>query len=316
MNKFYEIKPLDTLFFRGSTPMEAGIMTAISIFPPPVSVIKGALWTAYCRKNNKAFSEGLNEDCEIPIEITGFYIKKSFSNGKSKYYVPAPSIWFYDSDEKVETSEKFDGKTLCIAKSNFELFAELGMQMSAGEVVFVSPKEDAKSLANAWISVDFIRNPKSVFSKDDVILDKDILSRENRTGVALDSNKHTIEGKLYSSTHIRLQNNISIVISVKSEIDFESGKMILGGEQRLVAYKKLEEDINIDLKNVDQYLSLVPIEATEENLSNLVASSKLMISAGWDLAKGFHKSTTSWIPAGAVFNKKIKGCVPLAQKGE
>ena len=50
MSKIYEMTPLDTLFFRGSTPMEAGMMTTVSLFPPPISVIKGALWTAYCRE--------------------------------------------------------------------------------------------------------------------------------------------------------------------------------------------------------------------------------------------------------------------------
>ena len=44
MSKTYEIIPLDTLFFRGSTPMEAGQYNTVSVFPPPVSVIKGAFW--------------------------------------------------------------------------------------------------------------------------------------------------------------------------------------------------------------------------------------------------------------------------------
>lgn len=47
MSVFYEIIPLDTLFFRGSTPMEAGQNVAVSMFPPPVSVIEGSFRTAF-----------------------------------------------------------------------------------------------------------------------------------------------------------------------------------------------------------------------------------------------------------------------------
>ena len=67
--------------------------------------------------------------------------------------------------------------------------------------------------------------------------------------------------------------------------------------------------------NSKQYLSLMPIEATEENLSVLVASSKLFVTSGWDMAKGFHKPSVSWIPAGAVFSKKINNsCISLKDK--
>ena len=47
MSVFYEIISLDTLFFRGSTPMEAGQNVAVSMFPPPVSVIEGSFRTAF-----------------------------------------------------------------------------------------------------------------------------------------------------------------------------------------------------------------------------------------------------------------------------
>jgi CRISPR-associated protein Cmr3 len=58
----------------------------------------------------------------------------------------------------------------------------------------------------------------------------------------------------------------------------------------------------------------MPIEATKENLDMLVSSNKLNVTAGWDLANGFHKPTTNWIPAGAVFTKKINNsCVVLTQ---
>ncbi|MDR3347448.1 MAG: hypothetical protein LBN32_02415 [Helicobacteraceae bacterium] len=43
---WYELTPFDTLFFRGAIPLEAGLPVSDNLFPPPASVIKGAIWTA------------------------------------------------------------------------------------------------------------------------------------------------------------------------------------------------------------------------------------------------------------------------------
>ena len=315
MTKFYEITPLDTLFFRGSTSMEAGQYNTESLFPPPVSVIKGALWTAFCNKNGKNYEDGL-KDGNIPFEITGFYIKKN-----DMVYVPAPATWYYDSEEKAKNGKECNGKKLCVAEFRKETFKKLGMKSSAKDVVFVVPKEDAKPLSNCWIKVDFIKNPKDQFEKDSVLFASDILSKESRTGVALDSNKMAKNGQLYTSTHIRLHDDVSFVISVEGESDFGKGKMLLGGERRIVSYKQVEPVSFAGPSTSSQNIALVPIEATAENLSKLIASAKLLVTSGWDLRKGFHKTSVSWIPSGAVFNENINNlCVPLASvpsaKGE
>lgn len=313
MTKFYEITPLDTLFFRGSTPMEAGQYNTESLFPPPVSVIKGALWTALCQKNEKNFDYGLING-NIPFEITGFYIKKN-----DKTYAPAPATWYYDSDEKAKNGKECTGKKLCIAETKANVFEKLGMMSSAKNVVFIVPKEDANSLGGCWINVDFLKEPKEHFAENSVLFSSDIFSKESRTGVALASNRTAKDGQLYTSTHIRLHDNVSFVISVEGEIDLGQGKMLLGGEKRIVSYKETDSICFSDSSISSQHLSLVPIEATEDNLSKLVASGKLFVTSGWDMARGFHKKSVSWIPAGAVFNGEIndkikQSCILLENK--
>lgn len=318
MCSFYEITPLDTLFFRGSTPMEAGQYNTISLFPPPASVIKGALWTAHCSKNGKNFSDGLVGG-EIPAEITGFFINKAGDNNKSKLYTPAPATWYYDCDEKKSRGADLKDIPLCIAKGTSKLFAAMNMKSSAGDVVFAVPKYDAKPLGGAWVSVEFLQNPKMQFEADSVLFAGDIYSLESRTGVGLTQDKKAEDGKLYTSTHIRLHDGISFVVSLESDIDFGEEKMNLGGEKRLAKYKAYKEGCSVfNGHDIGQFLSLMPVEATEEHLSALISSAKLTVTAGWDLAKGFHKPSVSWILAGAVFSKKINdSCVPLAHsKGE
>lgn len=307
--RFYEIIPLDTLFFRGSIPMEAGLYGSESLFPPPVSVLKGALWTAYCSNTGADFAAGLDEDGGIPAEITGFFIKQG-----EKLYAPAPATWYYDCNEKRSRGADCAGIPLCVAKDMAFEFSALNMKSSAGNVAFTVPKEDAKPLSGAWIAIDFLRNPKREFDESSVLFASDIYSTEPRTGVGLTEDKKAEEGKLYTSTHIRLRDDIRLVVSVESAIDFGEGKMILGGERRIAAYKKCD-GLAFDTAESALYLSLMPVEATQANLSVLVASAKLAVTSGWDLAKGFHKSSVSWIPAGAVFASKVsKSCVPLGSE--
>lgn len=301
----YEFTPIDTLFFRGSTPMEAGLQNATSMFPPPVSVIKGAFWTSYCNEKGIKFTAELVNG-EIPIEIVSFFIKRG-----DKFYTKAPATWYYDSDDKVKHGEQLVGKNLCIAADHKTDFEKLGMVSSASDVVFVVPTKDAKPLTEAWIDLNFLQNPKTTFESDTVLFNGEIFSSETRTGVGLDSNKHAEQGKLYTATHIRLKDDVSIVVSLQTEKTLaESGKMLLGGEKRLVRFEKTDNQILPNEKS-EQYVSLIPIQASEETLSKIIASGKLFTVAGWDLQKGFHKPTVSWIPQGAIFNERLSGCIPL-----
>ena len=316
MTSFYEITPLDTLFFRGSTPMEAGQYNTLSLFPPPASVLQGALWTAWCRNKGKSFSEGLTEG-RIPIELKAFLIKK-VSGNKSACYAPAPATWYYDADDKASKGTDCDGRSLCIAQDKEEVFAALNMQSSAGNVVFAVPEIDAKPLGGAWINVDFLKKPREKFANDSVLLAADIYGSEPRTGIGLTADKKAENGKLYTSTHIRMKEAISFVVGCECNFEMPEGKILIGGEQRIAELKKCS-DIPQGLLQKDdwshQYLSLVPIKATKENLDALVASAKLMVTSGWDMAKGFHKPSVSWIPAGAVFSQNINdSCIPLGTK--
>ncbi|MBR4490944.1 hypothetical protein IKP13_09955, partial [bacterium] len=288
MSSFYEIIPLDTLFFRGSTPMEAGQYNAVSIFPPPVSVIKGAFWSAHCLHEKRPFTEGLING-QIPFEVSGIFIKKVFGENDCKVYVPAPATWYCDSKDKAEKSADFEGKKLCIAKEEPLLKECFAAASSAEEFVFAEPKEDAKPLAGTWISLDFIRNPKVQFGKNDVLPQREIYSLENRTGVGLTPDKRAVDGQLYTSSHLRFHDGVSIVVTFENEPEFNFTKLFLGGEKRVAQCRKCK-DLELPPENGSgRWFSLVPVEATAENLASLVASSKIVTTAGWDMAKGFHK---------------------------
>lgn len=309
MNRCFEIIPLDTWFFRGSTPMESGMMNIVSIFPPPVSVIKGTFWTELCNSKNKDYSYGMI-DGNIPFEVTGIFIKKDDS-----IYVAAPATWYYDCEKKITNGSNLKGIPLKIAKKNNTMTA-LGMTSSAGDVYFVKAEQDSKSLSGAWIKLEFLKKPKDTFESDSVLFPGDIYSLENRTNVALDENRRAKDGQLFSSTHIRINDGFSLVTAFDKELDLMRGKFFFGGEKRISEYKGINE-LNIDFTNTNgegEYMSLVPVEATEETVSAIITSGKLYLTAGWDMKKRYHKPSSNWIPAGAVFNRNINGyCIKLAE---
>lgn len=313
MSEYLEIIPLDTLFFRGSTPMEAGQAKSESFFPPPVSVLQGAIWTASCIEQNKPF---LVES--FPFSVTGLFIKKTMHNTQN-FYMAASATWFYDSSKKCSSGKEFAGLSLVLASDHTADFEKLGVKSSAKKVTFAVPKEDAKSLNGCWISTNFMSNKETVFSENDVLMPSDIFSVETRTGNAIDENRSVQKGQLYTASHIRLNAEISLIVQLDTNpLKNDCGKMTLGGEMRIAEYKKLK---NLALPSfgaesgAKQFVSLLPIDATDNILSELIASQKIQILAGWDLQKQFHKPTKSYIPSGAVFAKKInESCVPLVQK--
>ncbi len=322
MSEFFEIIPLDTLFFRGSTPMESGMMNVVSVFPPPVSVIKGAFWTAQALYSKRKFEDGLSNG-EIPFDVKGIFIKKTITDGTCcKYYAPVPATWYYDSAKNILTGKNLNG----VERIESKILPDnsLGLMCSSGDVFFVKAEKDAKSLLNAWVSADFLKSPKAKFSDNDVLFNSDILSYENRTNVALDNNRKAKEGQLFSSTHIRLNEGYSIVVCFSDSTYFsdlpDDGKLFFGGEKRLSEFKRIKSNLPaLDFRGADdtasgKYYSLVPQEATDEAIKAIVSSGKIFATAGWDFAKGFHKPTTNWIPAGAVFNKNINNlCVALPE---
>lgn len=326
MSIFYELIPLDTLFFRGSTPMEAGQNVAMSLFPPPVSVFEGAVRTAVLLQKEidpKQYVQGKdtsvssligNPNKKPPFEISSIIIKKS-----NRCYVQVPATWYLDSEKKPKSKLDYVGKKIISAKSFQNDFESLSVLSSEENIPFIKAQKGAQPLGNIWVSLDFLASKKNMFEENDFLLQSEIFSLEQQTGIALDDKKHTIKGQLYSSIHIRLHDGVFLVFSISKDAGLaDCGKLFLGGERRICSYKKIDANpLEKFTFSSTQFVSLVPIEATEEILSSLVASSKIVITAGWDLAKGFHKPTTSWIPAGAVFNKNSKTiCIPLMEKGE
>lgn len=321
---WYELTPLDTLFFRGSEPMEAGQPTSAPIFPPPVSVVQGALRTALLRAKGVSFSDyrqGKVSD-EILSHIGKCGEKAPFSvvailiKFKGTVYAPAPANWFIDAPQKPVSGKGYVGKKVIVASSTEAEALKMGIISSSGPVRLVVAKHDAVSLSGCWVKIGLFAQSTVTFAESDVVTDAEVYAVENRVGIELDGRRTVVEGKLYSANHIRLSDGITIVIAVDKNPGLTGyGMLQLGGEQRKCHYEQLNDTPSFSsITEPKGFIALAPVAAEEAYLPMIVSAYKPVMTSGWDLSRGFHKPTTTWFPAGSVFSEQINSsCIPLAQ---
>ncbi len=320
MSEWYVIEPLDTLFFRGAEPMEAGQLTAAALFPPPVSVILGALRTTVLYQKGisvQDYIQGQAPDIvlerigrsehEAPFQVMGIL----FSRGK-QVFAPAPAAWFVDMTTKPRCGEELIGKEVIMPEKSASL-ADLDALVSGGQPPVVLTRDNALSLSGYWVDMELLAQPAPVIGPGQVLLSGELYSLEPRIGIAMDANRKVVEGKLYSAGHIRLRENVRLIIGIDRDIGLRTqGHLTLGGELKVCHYTRCAAP-KLPQNPETFYTSLAPTHLTQDILDKIICSSKPVTLAGWDMAKGFHKPSRTWLPSGAVFTNKINAsCVPLA----
>ncbi len=335
MNIWYELTPADTLFLRGAEPLEAGQPSREPLFPPPVSVLQGALRTAVLRQKGISFAEYKAGQC--PQEILGcigrcgqpapFQITAILMRRKKAVYAPCPASWFVDKAEKMNGHA--NRNTPCVAKPFSPLghsllratlppeeVSSLLLHSSAGSALPMVRADDAMPLAAYWVQLDCLSQPPVRFAEDDLLAHSELYDTEPRTGIAFDNKRKVQEGKIYTAVHIRLRPEVTLFIGLDREPGLTGkGLLRLGGEQRVCGYATAAAPA-LPQGEAALYLALAPVELTTEILPHVFAASRPVTLAGWDLAKGFHKATTTWLPAGSVFTTKINSCCIPLHEGE
>lgn len=323
MKTWYELTPLDTLFFRGSEPMEAGQSSAVPLFPPPTTVIQGALRTALLRERGVTFADYKQSEVtgdvidligrcgdEAPFSVTALLLKRD-----GILYSPAPASWFIDAGNKPESAGDYVGKQVITALSTADDAAGMGIVSSSGPLSLVVARNEAMPLTGCWVTIALLAQDLVTFGPGDLLTGSELFTTENRIGIGIDSQRKVVEGKLYSANHIRLRDGVTMLVATDKNMGLAGpGLLQLGGEQRTCRYDQVSQ--NPVFKTVAEpkgYVCLAPLAANREKLSATVAAHKLSISAGWDLSKGFHKPSATWFPAGSVFTENLNNaCIPLA----
>ena len=316
--KWYEYLPSDTLFLRGAEPMVSGTsFETTQIFPPPVSVISGAMRTAVLAQQQvsiRQYKQGNSVWEKIgkfgepaPFKVLGPFLKY-----QGAFFVPAPFTWF--------TENKFTDTIISVREAvplDRAVQQRLGLKSSSPSMGWTLHNKEVKSVGGSWIDLgELLKGSQTYGNGKTIFLSRNaqtrLFSMEERTGIAMDSTRNVLESQIYTARHIRLNPGVSLVWGTDRSCGLASeGVLSLGGEQRFGRYREIENEFQFP-EIGKRYLALSPVPVTPETSKVLVGSGKIVYRGGWNLARQFHKDMTGFYPAGAVFTENVDDfCVPF-----
>lgn len=263
MEKYFFIKPEDTLFFRDGRPFERGVESfARSIFPPLPSVFYGALrtacilestsiWEYYKNCSNKIDSS--DEKMSLLMETVGFKDKLGtmemvgpfVRDDYGRILIQMPYDILRDENKVffnlVPTKTDF--------YSNLPVNLDLALSGNRQEGEYDGFFINLEDLINYYlVSFDSEQlNRTHTTSKEDIV------KNEYKVGIKIDKKiRATRQGYLYSAEHVRLMDNYGFLIKVNNYNDIlpDKGYIRLGGDTRVAYFEKIDHTPFERLNNI------------------------------------------------------------------
>jgi CRISPR-associated protein Cmr3 len=271
------LNPFDTLFVRDGKPFSMGDeVWANGLFPPPPSVIYGALRTAFFSQNlNEIEKAGGIEDPTRNIQV-----KQIFLLHKEHLFLPSP----YDIVESKALKNK--------NKENLPFVLSLEIRSFIGSLdtdhVLTAPKDSmpVTSLGgNAFISLedfaDYLNGDEEIgvlkHDKNPLFLGEPKIGIQKSRSTGSSS-----EGRLYRVELFRPMPETSIWVEWETSDATlsipEKGILKVGGEGKAVSY-------TLDAGNVN-----VPLPSLTGNLMKVVFATPAVFEQGW-LPSGINPKT-------------------------
>jgi CRISPR-associated protein Cmr3 len=328
-----EINPLDTLFFRDGKPFNMGEeVWADGIFPPPPSVIYGALRTAYFAEHGGIEKANTEEDPTKDLEIKGIYLKID-----ETLHLPLPLDCVKEKDDE-------DGRAF-----ELEYKKSDGIISSCPVDDLLTPEEKDIKIENidggifSWGQFESYIN-RNCDSEYYFLKLTDYALSEPKTGIGRKNETHSSqESNLYRVGMRRLESKMEFQRQTESLsiiIDFcfgkdknipETGFLKLGGEGKAVEYKCYDDEIKAPELNKNfqsgtifkLYLSTpvvfkkgwIPDFIDEDNLKGNYNNTEVKLLTacvgkpisigGFDMKARKPKTMRKAIPAGSVYYFKI-----------
>lgn len=254
-----KLNALDTLFFRDGKPFSMGADSfAQGIFPPPLSVIYGALRSKYLAEDMQEFQKLKleNIDSSLYIRINGFaYLsEETFWESKtsvSQIYFPVPLDLVQTEDEKLDSE----------AHLSIEIFEkEKGYFSNSSLPQIIKHNEQVEGLENSILNLEQLQgyiNGSTNFSNIENTNSFVFLEKKVGNGLQNDT-RSTDDSKLYQlkmnrfskwnkdeEKHISTQV-LSLLVDTNFFIEFENKTILkLGAEGKTVVATEFEESIEL-----------------------------------------------------------------------
>lgn len=307
------IQATDTLFFRDGRPFSMGDDSfAQGIFPPPPSVVYGALRSAYI---SKGIEDGLSQQALIAESEKLQLNFIAFQVGSSQYF-PMPL-------DLIVLKEELKKRL----KTAMPLELGASPQYSNAQTPQILESRTKEKTADEPFLIDGI-GLKDYLSgnvnKLNVRPRTDFLTNEPKIGIGRDKNSNTAaDGKLFRVQTVRPKTEFGQ--SLQFFLDFdglglpENGWLTLGGERRVAffeqnkdAFELPKQDLNSEFFKI--YMATPGVFKAgwqpkhifdEYGLKLLAAALDRPLSVGgWDLENQRPKPMVQCVPAGSVYYVK------------
>lgn len=311
--KYWQFEALDSLFFRGAKPFNSGEGGFLdSQFPPTAQTMAGVIrsaiaeakgvdWPKFKQGQQPEIAQligGSSEDAGS-LQFAGPYL---FKGGKRLYPVPLHVLY----DEELRSWGR-------LGPSDHALRTDQGMRHL--------PKvqdggQGGKPLEQAWLHEDDFRRVLQGQSPQGFYQEEDLFEAESRTGIGRDNSKRkTEQGLLYFTRHIRLNNDMKLMMAVDGADDIAPASMLrLGGEGRMAHVQVVSPPPSISQMREIQGQRGVIVLLTHGDFGGkaepplpdgvaLVSAciGKAVREGGWDYKNSKPKALQSLVPAGSVF---------------
>ena len=259
------ITPLDTVFFRDGKAFTMGEESqADGLFPPPPSVVRGALRTRYFTEHpdQLAAAGNPNHDPTYDTSIKGMALH---DKGSGETFFPLPR-------DLVRPQEEDDAYSVV---PSVPVSTDAGLSGSSAVSLPLTHPDTVEGLKQAWIGdldlEDYLYEREETYR---AIPQPELVSTEPKIGVMMNrQTRGAKEGHLYRVGFRRLRKDISFAVQVEGLSLSSSGLLKLGGEAKPSHYRKMDADWPVPA---------APAEDLEQNGAlKLYLSTPALFDNGW-----------------------------------
>ncbi len=321
MVKLWKFSGIDTLFFRDSTPFnagEGGQADVQGLFPPYMTTLQGAIRTTL------AYNQGWRPGSDLPTELGGpddlgqLKLKGPYVLANGEPLFPAPKLLLQSSNKK--------GNYVRL-KPGPEVKCDLG-----DNIKLPIPQKDEpglKLLEKSWLTLSGMETVLvgNVPKNFQVLAANKLWGSENRVGIKLCKRSGTAEDSmLYSSIHVRLKKGITLGVLVEGVPDSWyvglNNIIPLGGEGKMAGLtikdeipafpgapeiKSMNSEIRYTVtlitpgyyKNIENVIRNGPPDLPGKCVSACI--DKLEQVGGWDLKDRSPRPLQPLVPAGSTW---------------
>ncbi|HEU4962830.1 MAG TPA: type III-B CRISPR module-associated protein Cmr3 [Bacilli bacterium] len=256
----YEIRPLDSVFFRGGEPFARGDTPFLkSLFPPSPQLLQGLVRSTVLQQtcaDLKQFGQGCArcaevKTCQTPMQIGEWKtdgrhlvlesgtmrLRGPFLtwNGRPIFPLPVDCLATASHVERMDT-RSWSPSTVRGSREKWQtdLAATLDPVFRGGE------QGDTYPGYMTWEGLQNYLLGEARFAWGrDVLTSDDVFTTEGKTGIALDDHRLTEEGMIYTVEMVRLRPEVSFYFEAR-DVSLASQVTTWGGEGRLVHLQQCE----------------------------------------------------------------------------